>query len=254
MFIHYSFFYVKSEKLRGSADSSCTKQAIVLADQSFPAVLPVGGNEGCLKIILVENGNLENMFEELVKQVRNRRIPPGSVVMAFSAAHLANVGLEQYTRDLVSMEEKLKSKYGQETNFQPLPPLLLGGTENKMLIRSLFELSMWVELYYTSDNSLEKTNMLSRCILLELGKGEAPVPEMRRYTLPAKDSNTAARVWASGGKDSRAMPCSISALTHSMETKYAASLVGEIRAKMAIDLDPHPIEDRALGARSTFWW
>jgi hypothetical protein len=106
-----------------------SKQAIILADQSFPAVWPVAGHEGCLKIILVENGSLDSLFEELSKQVGNRRVPPGSAIMAFSAAHLGNVGLEQYTRDLISFEEKLTGEFVRETVFQPLPPTLLGDTD-----------------------------------------------------------------------------------------------------------------------------
>jgi hypothetical protein len=237
-------------KMRGAADSSCSKQVIVIADQSFPAVLPVSGQEGCLKIILVENGSLESLLAELVKQIGNRRLPPGSAILAFSAAHLANVGVEQYARDLVAMETKIKEKYGHETVFQPLPPILLGGTDNSNLIRSLFELSMWVEFYYEGDNSLERTNILSRAILMELGKGEISNIEMRRYSLPANSSKQATRVWASGGQDSRAVPCTISALTHSMEAKFVNGLVEEIRAKMALDLDPQPIIDRALGEQT----
>jgi hypothetical protein len=72
----------------------------------------VAGSEGCLKTILVENGSMDSLYEELIKQVGNRRVPPGSAVMAFSAAHLANVGLEQYTRDLIAFEEKLSAKFG----------------------------------------------------------------------------------------------------------------------------------------------
>jgi hypothetical protein len=158
-----------SLKICGAADSSCQKQVIVIADQSFPAVLPVVGHEECLKIILVENGSLVGLMEELVKQVGNRRVPPGSAILAFSAAHLANVGVEQYAMDLVALEDKIKKKFGHETIFQPLPPVLLGGTENVNLIRSLFELSMWIEEYYVGDNCLYKTNMLARCILMELG-------------------------------------------------------------------------------------
>jgi hypothetical protein len=237
-------------KMRGAADSSCSKQVIVIADQSFPAVLPVSGQDGCLKIILVENGSLDSLLAELVKQVGNRRVPPGSAILAFSAAHLANVGVEQYARDLVAMENKIREKYGNETVFQPLPPVLLGGTDNTNLIRSIFELSMWVEFYYEGDNSLERTNILSRAMLMELGKDEVSNIEMRRYSLPANNSKQATRVWASGGQDSRAMPCTISALTHSMEAKYVNALVGEIRAKMALDLDPQPIVDRALGEQT----
>jgi hypothetical protein len=116
------------------------------------------------------------------------------------------VGVEQYARDLVAMETKIKEKYGHETVFQPLPPVLLGGTDNSNLIRSLFELFMWVEFYYVGDNSLERPNILSSAILMELGKGERSNIEMRRYALPAMSNKQATRVWASGGQDSRAVP------------------------------------------------
>jgi hypothetical protein len=105
--------------MRGAADSSGHPQAIIVSDQSFPACLPVAGQEGCLKIILVENGSIKSLFEELVKQVGNRRLPKGSIVLAFSAAHLTNVGLAQYTADLVEMGEAVKNKYGGETHLGP---------------------------------------------------------------------------------------------------------------------------------------
>jgi hypothetical protein len=35
-----------------------------------------------------------------------------------------------------------------------------------------------------------------------------------------------------------------------METKFVTGLIEEIRAKMALDLDPHPIIDRALGEQA----
>jgi hypothetical protein len=159
-------------KLRGAADSSCHRQAIVLADQSFPAVLPVSGLGGCLKILLVESGSLDALYEELVKQVGNRRIPPGTLIMAFSASHLANIGICQYTRDLVSIASKIAAKYGSETIFQPLPPLLLGGTDSKPLIRSILELIAWSNSYYEGDNYLEKSQLMAKCIILEMGVGE----------------------------------------------------------------------------------
>jgi hypothetical protein len=53
--------------MRGAANSSGHRQAIIVSNQSFPACLPVAGQEGCLKIILVENGSIKSLFEELVK-------------------------------------------------------------------------------------------------------------------------------------------------------------------------------------------
>jgi hypothetical protein len=168
-------------KMRGAADSSSHRQAIIVSDQSFPACLPVAGQEGCLKIILVKNGSIKSLFEELVKQVGNRRLPKGSIVLAFSAAHLTNVGLAQYAADLVEMGEAVKNKYGGETLFQPLPPIILDGIRDEQLVRALMELIMWSDDFYSGDNYLETTSLMARCIVLELGEGEQPVLPIMKY-------------------------------------------------------------------------
>jgi hypothetical protein len=51
--------------------------------------------------------------------------------MAFSASHLAAVGFEQYTADLIAAEERIANAIAEETLFQTLPPVLMGGTENQ---------------------------------------------------------------------------------------------------------------------------
>jgi hypothetical protein len=212
-------------------------------------VLPVNGPGGCLKIILVESGSLDALFEELVKQVGNRRIPPGTLIMAFSASHLANVGICQYTRDLVSMSGKIATKYGAETVFQPLPPLLLGGTDSKPLIRSILELIAWSNSYFEGDNYLEKSQLMAKCIILEMGVGEQQIPAVMRYALPVKNSAKDTRVWASGGEESQAMPDKVKALTLNMENEYAKGVVAEIRARMGIDLEDDPIVERTMGSQ-----
>jgi hypothetical protein len=70
---------------------------------------------------MVESRNLHVICEELFKQIGNRRLPPGSVILVFSATHLLNVGLTQYTEDLVTIKNKIQNKYGMETAVQPLP-------------------------------------------------------------------------------------------------------------------------------------
>jgi hypothetical protein len=141
-------------KMRGAADSSGLAQAIIIADQSFPAGLPVSGSEGCMKIIIVENGSLKSLFEELVKRVGNRRLPKGSIMLAFSASHLLNVGLAQYAADLVEMKEDIQSKYGRETAVQPLPSIVLDGIKDETLIRSTMELIKWSDIYFSGDSYL----------------------------------------------------------------------------------------------------
>jgi hypothetical protein len=124
-------------KIRGEADSSCSTQVVVLSDQSFPAILPASGNENCIKILLIENGSLEDLVLEFIRLIGNRRVPPGTTILLFSASHLGAVGTAAYTEDLLEAEKKLKEKFGAQTRVGPLPPILLGGTDNKQLDRSM---------------------------------------------------------------------------------------------------------------------
>jgi hypothetical protein len=54
------------------------------------------------------------------------------------------------------------------------------------------------------------------------------------------------RVWASGGEESKALPCSVKALTPAAEKEYLDSLIGELRARQALELDPEPTLDRVI--------
>jgi hypothetical protein len=109
------------------------------------------------------------------------------------------------------------------------------------------ELIMWSDDFYSGDNYLETTSLMARCIVLELGEGEQPVLPVMRYALPANDAAKGKRVWASGGQDSRALPCIVKPLPIFMEKKYAAGIAGELREKLGLDLDKEPLVDRSMG-------
>jgi hypothetical protein len=72
--------------------------------------------------------------------------------------------------------------------------------------------------------------------------------EGRRITLPCKEKGKQA--WFSGGKDSRAMPCTVRPLTISTEKRIISLIIGEIRSKLALDLDPTPCFERVVGTQS----
>jgi hypothetical protein len=222
-------------------------QVVVLADQTFPAILPAEGQARCMQIILVENGSIPDIIDEFQKQLGNRRVPPGSVLLIFSASHLLNVGLAQYAADLVDGIKMIEGKFGKETIVQPLPTIFLDGTDNEELIRSTMELNEWVADYFGgADNFLEEANKIAKGVMADLGDGSMRTPEARRYVLPAK-TQSGKRVWNSGGVESRAWPCKIRPLTHNMEMKVIIALIEELRGKMVLDLDPAPSFDRTLG-------
>jgi hypothetical protein len=95
-------------KIHGEADSSCSTQVVVLSDQSFPEVLPANSNKNCIKILLIENGSLEDLVSEFIRMIGNRRVPPGTTILLFSASHLGAVGTAAYTEDLLEAEKRLK--------------------------------------------------------------------------------------------------------------------------------------------------
>jgi hypothetical protein len=121
-------------RMRGEAGESPI-QAIILADQSFPAVLPVETSEQCFKIFRIENGSISSMVEKLLKDIGNRRIPPGSIVLIGSISHLADVGLSAYIEDLIEAERKIKASLSKDVKVGPLPPTTLTGIAVPSVIR-----------------------------------------------------------------------------------------------------------------------
>jgi hypothetical protein len=234
-------------KIRGEADSSCSIQVIVLSDQAFPAVIPAASVENCIKILLIENAKLDDLVEEFCKLVGNRRVPPGTLLLLFSASHLADVGTAAYAEDYLEAEKKIKSKFGNLTRVGPLPPLLLDGTNSKQMIRSIFEIENWFTIYYHGDLVfLEDSHVAAQEMLIRLGEGKQSL-EPWRIRLPGKDGK---KVYSSGGEDSRAVPCNIKPLTHLNEKELITGMIRELRSKLALDLDPNPSFERGLGIQS----
>jgi hypothetical protein len=224
---------------------------VILADQSVLAALPAAGEQQCIRILIVENGKLRELADLFLEKVGNRRVPPGTVVMLFSAAYLAETGIVNYCEELVSCIELIKSKIGKETIVVPLPPMLLGGSDSPALIHSTFELITWCESYFMDyEGFLEASFIMARVMLSHMGKDSREHWEMRRLMLPCNVITGGKRAWSSGGKDSRAMPCLVKPMTVSMEKEMFAKIIGELIEKQGLDLDPNANFDRGLGTQS----
>jgi hypothetical protein len=234
-------------KIRGVADSSSPRQAVALADQSFPVCLPTDGQKECVKIAVIENGSLEDLASEFLRLLGNRRVPKGSVVMIHSSWHLANVGTAQYAVDLLAAMAKIKTALGKETICIPLPPFILGGTTNKELIRSCLELMAWYEDYFEEGLSVSFLKLAQ--LINDTSEGAKVQHESRRLTLPANNNPNGKRVWESGGQDSKAMPCIIKPATPSQETQMIACIVDELRVKFGLNLELNPSHDRSVGPK-----
>jgi hypothetical protein len=87
---------------------------VVIADQNFPAILPVSSVDQCIKVLRIENGSVPALVEYLLGFVGNRRMPPGSIIMIGSVAHLADVGISAYISDIIEATTQLRSALGRE--------------------------------------------------------------------------------------------------------------------------------------------
>jgi hypothetical protein len=244
-------------KLRGEAGTG-PAQAIILADQNFPALLPVSSTGQCFKIVRIKNGELLALVDELENLVGNRRIPAGSIVLIFSPSHLAKVGLSAYISDHVAAITRIKNKWGKETHVGALPPLLLAGCPDATLVREIYEFTTWAENYYAgTDCHLGETLVLAKQLIRLSRDGAQTTLEPRRYRLPAKAETDDEVLWHSGGSlhgpsaAGVALPVAIRPATQTAESRLIQSLIGELRLKLALDLDTNPTYERGLGLQSS---
>jgi hypothetical protein len=234
-------------RIRGEAGESPI-QAIILADQSFPAILPVESSNQCFKIFRIENGSIGSMVDKLLKDVGNRRIPPGSIVLIGSISHLADVGLSAYIEDMIEAERRIKTSLSRDVKVGPLPPTTLTGLAVPSVIRELFEYMTWA-LDYFPDVALEDTMQLAATIIRENGEGVQSYLEPRHLRLPSRDE-TKFKLWHSGGSTSPLpIPVSVIAMQQPEEERLVYKMIEEIRTKLAVDLDPNPTFERGLGGQ-----
>jgi hypothetical protein len=85
-------------------------------------------------------------------------------------------------------------------------------------------------------------------IITTSGEGNR-VPEECRFRLP-NGEGVKKKVWSSGGKDGRAMPCRIKPLAVQDEKKLVNTIIEELRNLLALDLDPSPTLEMRLGIQS----
>ena len=130
------------------------RRTFVLTDQHFVATAPaVTPGKQCLKIIRIENATLwelYNFFRSMLSQ-GDLDLPVGSAILFGSASHLANVGLAYYTEELVLVNKNLREMFSGEVVLLPCPFMLVEGSSNAALLRSIFELASWLKHVWGGD-------------------------------------------------------------------------------------------------------
>ncbi len=116
----------------------------ILTDQNFPAMVPVGGEGECLKILQVENGTLVELVEVFLGMTRGFDVPAGAVVLISSPSHAATIGTADYAAEFVRASGQLRGAFAGGINILHGVPFLLGGTTSSIAIRTMAEVEQWV--------------------------------------------------------------------------------------------------------------
>jgi hypothetical protein len=103
------------------------RHLFILADQNFPPTIHCKEGKNCPKVIRVENGTIEELLQVFFKMLAGRSVPPGSVVLCGSSAHLADVGISAYANDFVQASRRVFGRFGGEVVFAHGIFVFLGG-------------------------------------------------------------------------------------------------------------------------------
>jgi hypothetical protein len=226
-------------------ETRCGREAFLLTDQCFPAVLPADGKRKCLKIVRIEHGMLGELAAEFVNLLKGRYLAAGGVVLLFSATNLAAAGIAGYTADLMHSIERLKKEVGEHMVYAPLPHYFGAGCKDEQTVRGAVELSAWAADVFGGERCyLKHTFEVATDILVAAGTDGMQPAVHARHRLPTMDMRY--RTWASSVQIG--LPRATRPVGEKEEKDFVCSLISEIRSGMAIDLDPTPSFERGVAA------
>ena len=133
----------------------------VLADQSFPACFPSGGEGECFKILRLEDGTLSDLASIFLDTVKHFIVPAGSVVLLHSVSLLAWAGPAAYCEDFVRARQRIYGVYRTGLTVMGGLPLLANGCNDQDLVQDLATVSIWME---TVRNPAERDISSSRAV------------------------------------------------------------------------------------------
>ena len=135
------------EKASSRSSHSYKSPAVfILADQSFPAALPTGGDDACLHILRLEDASLADLTDILLDTLKPFCVPASTVVLLHSLSHLAWVGPAAYTEDLVRARQRMCGTYRSGIlvlHGLPLPPC---GCADTSTVNDLLAVVDWLAL------------------------------------------------------------------------------------------------------------
>ena len=210
----------------------------VLSDQNFPPSLPTASGR-CMAVVRVENGSLAEIAGAFLDAVSGCAVGVGTVILLASASHLGAVGLAGYAEDLVRAAKLIMSALSNSVTVRAGPLVLLGGTDDPALIRSMAEMVGWISnLKDTGEGFPGDTLKAAILGAKNLGGGGLQSTPAYKIRLPVSLLSFEKKTWTSGGWDD--LPNCIGTMDTGTEKFLIESLIGELNKSFPLNLDPKP--------------
>jgi len=217
---------------------------IVLADQSFPAVLPAGGGD-CLIIVRVEDGTLgelETVFSDRFRAFLkpHGNLTPGSVILFGSVSHLRSNGLQDYVDCLVKTHVSLCAGVGPGVDVIPLVCVPMHGLESGSLVRTLMDLDSWLlSVQGGGRTALPKTRENFWAAITGGVESPAAALDSQTLMLPVGFRNHRKHPVVSDPYDGH-IPTSIPPVSEDTERRIVTALLAELNDVYGLNLDTAP--------------
>jgi hypothetical protein len=108
-------------------------QIWVFADQNFPSCLPNPDGKQCVKIVRLENGDLQTLVSRFLAKHGNA-IGKNDVILLASATQLLREGVAGYIDSILETMDRIKNGIRKNCLVLPAPFVLLGGCTDSALV------------------------------------------------------------------------------------------------------------------------
>ncbi len=214
------------------------KPVFVLSDQAFPPAIPALDGGRCLAVVRVEDGSLNDIWDLFREKIRTEWLPEGTTLLIGSASHLARFGTAAYLEEYVKTVNRIAETIPGAT-VAHAPLLLLNGSNNPALIRSMLELSNWL-LAIEGENgeagfdfsSITNTwtDLLHSCSI-----GATQANYAISMVLPSsREMPLVKKVWIS--EPLSEIPAGTSALTQTEEGCFLDKLISQLNRTLHVEL------------------
>ncbi len=214
------------------------RPVFILADQNFPAAIPVQDGKKCLAIARIEDGTLSELVDLFLKKVRIEWLPADTIVMLASASHLARCGTSAYAEDFVHAKNRLEAELPAGCLVLHAPVFLLAGCTDAPLIRSLYEICQWlveVDGRKHQAGDLSELYLLWTDIIHDARTGDKQEQYGIRIQMPDNTEYPITRkYWSS--QPASALPACTRAISQPLEAKYIRKLVNILNRQLSTQL------------------